>query len=148
MDADLAKDLEQYDVKFTQLPESTFLRNILSWILPAVVFFLIWQFMARRMSEGQGMGGGLLSIGKSKAKVYMETDTKVTFDDVAGSTKRRRNSRRSELPEGPDALRPGLARACRRACCWWGRPAPERRVACASHSRGGRSFFLDLPRSS
>jgi cell division protease FtsH len=84
VDPDLAKDLEQYGVKFTQLPESTFLRNMLSWILPAVVFFLIWQFMARRMSEGQGMGGGFLSIGKSKAKVYMETDTKVTFDDVAG----------------------------------------------------------------
>jgi cell division protease FtsH len=84
VDPALAKDLEQYDVKFTQLPESTFLRNMLSWILPAVVFFLIWQFMARRMSEGQGMGGGFLSIGKSKAKVYMETDTKVTFDDVAG----------------------------------------------------------------
>jgi cell division protease FtsH len=84
VDPGLAKDLEQYDVKFTQLAESTFLRNMLSWILPAVVFFLIWQFMARRMSEGQGMGGGFLSIGKSKAKVYMETDTKVTFDDVAG----------------------------------------------------------------
>jgi cell division protease FtsH len=84
VDPDLARDLEQYDVKFTQAPESRLLRDLMSWILPAVVFFFIWQFMARRMSEGQGMGGGFLSIGKSKAKVYMETDTKVTFDDVAG----------------------------------------------------------------
>jgi cell division protease FtsH len=84
VDPGLARDLEQYDVKFTQAPESRLLRDLLSWILPAVVFFLIWQFMARRMAGGQGMGGGFMSIGKSKAKVYMETDTKVTFDDVAG----------------------------------------------------------------
>ena len=83
VDPNLAKDLEQYDVKFTQVAESRLLRDVMSWVLPAVVFFLIWQFMARRMAEGQGMGG-MLSIGKSKAKVYMETDTKVTFADVAG----------------------------------------------------------------
>ena len=83
VDPSLAKDLEQYDVKFTQVAESRLLRDVMSWVLPAVVFFLIWQFMARRMADGQGMGG-MLSIGKSKAKVYMETDTKVTFADVAG----------------------------------------------------------------
>jgi cell division protease FtsH len=84
VDSDLARDLEQFDVKFTQAPESRLLRELLSWILPGVVFFLIWRFMAKRMSEGPGLGGGFLAIGKSKAKVYMETDTKVTFDDVAG----------------------------------------------------------------
>ena len=83
VDPGLAKDLEQYDVKFTQVEESRLLRDVMSWVLPAVVFFLIWQFMARRMADGHGMGE-MLSIGKSKAKVYMETDTKVTFADVAG----------------------------------------------------------------
>jgi len=84
VDPDLAKDLAQYDVKFTGAVESTFLRDILSWVVPALAFYLVWMFFARRMAEQGGLGGGFLSIGKSKAKVYMETDTKVTFDDVAG----------------------------------------------------------------
>ncbi len=84
VEADLAKDLGQYDVKFTGVVESTFLRDILSWVLPALIFVGIWFFLARRFAEKSGLGGGFLSIGKSKAKVYVETDTKVTFDDVAG----------------------------------------------------------------
>ena len=81
---DLAQDLQQYDVTFEGVVQSTFLRDILSWVLPAVVFFAIWLFLIRRFAEKQGLGGGFLAIGKSKAKVYMETDIKVTFDDVAG----------------------------------------------------------------
>ncbi|MGC2518182.1 MAG: ATP-dependent zinc metalloprotease FtsH [Burkholderiales bacterium] len=84
VDPELAKDLAQYDVKFTGVVESTFFRDILSWVLPALVFFVVWMYFARRLTEQGGLGGGFLSIGKSKAKVYMETDTKVTFDDVAG----------------------------------------------------------------
>ena len=84
IDPDLAKDLAQYDVKFTGTVENTFFKDILSWVLPALVFYFVWVFLARRMSEQGGFGGGLLSIGKSKAKVYMETDTKTTFEDVAG----------------------------------------------------------------
>jgi cell division protease FtsH len=86
VDPELAKTLEQYNVKFTGVVENHFLSNLLSWILPAVVFFGIWWFVMRKFAEKQGLGGGggLLSIGKSKAKIYMEKDTKVTFDDVAG----------------------------------------------------------------
>jgi len=84
VDPDLARDLSQYDVKFTGVIENTFLRDILSWVIPALVFFLLWMFLAKRLSQQGGFGGGLLSIGKSKAKVYMETDTKVSFEDVAG----------------------------------------------------------------
>jgi cell division protease FtsH len=80
----LAKDLDQYNVKFTGVVESTFLRDILGWVIPAVAFFAIWIFVMRKFAEKQGLGGGFLSIGKSKAKVYVETDTKVTFADVAG----------------------------------------------------------------
>src|SRR5262249_55809112 len=46
------------------------------------IFFGIWSFLLHRMR--QGMGGGLMSIGKSKAKIYVESDTGVRFDDVAG----------------------------------------------------------------
>lgn len=87
VDPELARDLEQYDVKFTGIIESTLLKDILGWVVPALVFLGIWMFAVRRLQEKGGlggMGGGLLSIGKSKAKVYVETDIKVTFDDVAG----------------------------------------------------------------
>ena len=84
VDPDLAKDLAQYDVEFAGTVESTFLRDVLSWVAPALVFFVIWIYLARRMGEQGGLGGGFVSIGKSKARVYVETDTKVTFDDVAG----------------------------------------------------------------
>jgi cell division protease FtsH len=84
VDPDLAKDLAKYDVKFAGVVESTFLRDVLSWVVPALVFFGIWMYFSRRIAEQGGLGGGFLAIGKSKARVYVETDTKVTFEDVAG----------------------------------------------------------------
>jgi cell division protease FtsH len=81
---ELARDLSQYDIKYTGVVESRLFRDILGWVVPALVFFAVWMYFARRMAGQGGMGGGFLSIGKSKAKVYMETDTKVTFEDVAG----------------------------------------------------------------
>ncbi len=80
----LAKDLAAYDVKVTGATEKTFFTQMLSWVMPAIVFVGIWFFVVRRFAEKQGFGGGLMSIGKSKAKVYVESDTKVTFEDVAG----------------------------------------------------------------
>jgi cell division protease FtsH len=84
VDERLAKDLEQYGVKFTGVIENTFLRDILGWIVPAAVFFGLWWFVMRKFAEKQGLGGGFLSVGKSKAKVFMEKAVKVTFGDVAG----------------------------------------------------------------
>jgi cell division protease FtsH len=84
VDENLAKELEQYGVKFSGAVESTFLRDILGFVLPAVVFFGLWWFVMRKFAERQGLGGGFLSVGKSKAKIYMEKDVKVTFEDVAG----------------------------------------------------------------
>jgi cell division protease FtsH len=85
VEPELAEQLDRYGIQYTQRVESTFLRDLLSWVIPAVVFFAIWMFLIRRFAERSGgLGGGFLSIGKSKAKVYVETDTKTTFDDVAG----------------------------------------------------------------
>ncbi len=84
VEPDMAAELDQYGVEYSRAVENTILRDILSWVLPAVFFVAIWMFLLRRMAGRQGLGGGFLEIGKSKAKVYMETDTKVTFDDVAG----------------------------------------------------------------
>ncbi len=79
----LADRLSKYNVKFTRVYESTFLRDLLSWVVPALVFFGVWFFLVRRFAGQQGMGG-FMSIGKSRAKVYVEKQTGVTFDDVAG----------------------------------------------------------------
>ena len=82
VDTDLARELARYDVEFKGVADNTFLRDVLSWVLPALVFVAIWLLVFRRFA-GRGLGGAL-EIGKSKAKVYVETDTKVTFADVAG----------------------------------------------------------------
>ncbi len=84
VETDLARDLAQYDVRFTGVIQNTFFRDLLSWILPAVIFIGLWMFLFRKIAEKNGLGGGFLSIGKSKAKVYVETEVKVSFDDVAG----------------------------------------------------------------
>ena len=83
VDPALADKLKEHGVTITGAPSSSFLSTILSWVLPIFIFYLIWTYGIRRMAERQGFGG-LMSIGKSRAKVYVETDTKVTFKDVAG----------------------------------------------------------------
>jgi cell division protease FtsH len=82
VDSQLADELQKSGVTYSGEVENTLLQDLLSWVVPAVVFFGLWTFLARRM--GQGLGGGLMSIGKSKAKIYAESDTGVRFDDVAG----------------------------------------------------------------
>ena len=57
--------------------------TLLSWFAPALVFYFVWIFLMRRMGGGQGLGG-MMSIGKSRAKIFVETDIKVGFADVAG----------------------------------------------------------------
>ncbi|MCS4504449.1 ATP-dependent zinc metalloprotease FtsH 4 [wastewater metagenome] len=79
----MAAQLQRYGVSFSGVVESTFLRDLLSWVVPALVFVAIWMFFIRRMAEKQGLGG-LTSVGRSRAKIYVETDTRVTFADVAG----------------------------------------------------------------
>ncbi len=80
-DPDLVKDLEAGGVKFTGKFENKVVKFFTNWILPMLFFILVWGFLMRRMG---GASGGLMSIGKSKAKVYMEKDISIKFDDVAG----------------------------------------------------------------
>jgi len=80
-DPDLVRDLNQHGVKFAGVIETTFWRDLLSWILPSVIFVGIWLFVFRRLGQAQG---GFMQVGQSKAKIYMEKDIKVTFADVAG----------------------------------------------------------------
>ncbi|MBI2371209.1 MAG: AAA family ATPase, partial [Deltaproteobacteria bacterium] len=79
-DPGLIQELEAAKVQFAGQVESTWLSTLLSWILPALIFFALWGVFMKRI----GAASGLMEIGKSKAKVYMEKQTGVTFDDVAG----------------------------------------------------------------
>ena len=82
VEPDLAEVLDKHNVVYTGVVQSTWVRDLLSWIVPTAIFVGIWLFVIRRM--GSSMGSGLMSIGKSHAKVFVEKETKVTFDDVAG----------------------------------------------------------------
>ncbi len=83
VDPQIANELQKYNVRYTGEVESNLLRDLLSWIMPVLIFVGIWWYVGRRMAQS-GLGGGLMAIGKSKAKIYVETDTGVKFDDVAG----------------------------------------------------------------
>jgi cell division protease FtsH len=84
---DLAAQLAQHNVEFSgTAADGGAFGTLLSWILPPLLFVGIWMFASRAMMGGRGggFGGGLLSVGRSKAKLVAETDVKVTFNDVAG----------------------------------------------------------------
>ncbi|MCW3478916.1 ATP-dependent zinc metalloprotease FtsH [Neisseriaceae bacterium JH1-16] len=79
-DPALMQDLEIAKVRYSGQMDNKWFSTILSWVLPGVIFIVIWLFAMNRI----GTTGGLMSIGKNKAKVYMAKETGITFDDVAG----------------------------------------------------------------
>lgn len=81
---DLAKELDGTGVTYLSVVESTFLRDLLSWTIPALIFIGAWVFIGRMLAARGGIGGGLMTVGKSRAKLYVETDVRTTFADVAG----------------------------------------------------------------
>ena len=84
-DKDLIAKLQAAGVEYRgKLPKQTPIMNILiTWILPMVAIFFMWKFLFSKMGSGMG-GGGVMGIGKNNAKVYVENEIGVTFDDVAG----------------------------------------------------------------
>ena len=84
VDPEFARILADHDVEFSGRIESDAFSSFVALLLPILIFVGVWIFVIRNMAARQGGVGGLMSIGKSKAKVYVETDIKVTFDDVAG----------------------------------------------------------------
>lgn len=77
---DLAKELQGHNIVFRGEVESTFMRTILSWMIPIFLFLAIWYFMMKRM----GPGAGVMSFSRSRAKVHAEQDIPTRFGDVAG----------------------------------------------------------------
>jgi cell division protease FtsH len=81
VDPDTSKLLEQYNVNFKGEIESHFLQSLLSWIVPVFLFFGLWFFLMKRMA---GQQPGFMTLGKNKAKIYMQEEIDVRFADVAG----------------------------------------------------------------
>ena len=79
-DPDLVSELDEHKVDYSGRHENRFLSSLLSWILPLGFFFLIWRFAMKKM----GPGMGVMSFSKSKAKIFAQSDTKVSFADAAG----------------------------------------------------------------
>ncbi len=98
VEPDLSEHLQGFDVRYGGKIESTLVRDLLSWLLPAALFIGVWLVLLRRL--GGGLGGGMMQIGKSRARIYVETDMKVTFADVAGV-----DEAKDELREIVDFLR-------------------------------------------
>ena len=79
-DDQLVPELEKHGVAFGGQYESQLVNALLSYVLPALVFVGIWMLAMRRF----GPQSGVMAFGKSRAKIYAEKETGVTFDDVAG----------------------------------------------------------------
>src|SRR5581483_3106815 len=80
-DPGLTAELEAAKIPFSGAVTSNWLPTLLSWVVPVGLFLLLWSYLGRKIGSGSG---GLMQIGKSKAKVYIEKKTGVTFADVAG----------------------------------------------------------------
>lgn len=98
IDLDLPKILRDNGVEFGAPPPSNngWIGTILSWVAPPLIFFGIWAFLMNR----QGAGQASLTVGKSKARIYSEGSTGVTFADVAGV-----DEAKAELQEIVDFLK-------------------------------------------
>ncbi|PHV04042.1 cell division protein FtsH [Janthinobacterium sp. BJB412] len=80
-DPALVGQLEAAKVRYAAAADKRWLSSLLSWVLPALIFFALYSVFLKRMG---GAAGGLLEIGKSRAKVFMQQSTGVSFEDVAG----------------------------------------------------------------
>ena len=101
--ADLAAKLAEHHVAYSAAPPAGFLTTVIGWVLPPLIFVGIWMLALRGMGKGggfRGLDGGLLSVGKSRAKLFVETEVKVNFDDVAGA-----DEAKAELHELVDFLK-------------------------------------------
>jgi cell division protease FtsH len=97
VDPEISNLLEEYNVTFKGQVESTVLRDIFAWVFPVLLFVGIWYFMMKRI---QGQQQGFMTLGKNKAKIYMQDEVGVTFNDVAGV-----DEARQELVEVIDFLK-------------------------------------------
>ena len=128
VEPELAQRFEKFDVRYTRVVDNTFLRDLMSWIVPGLVFVGLWYFVIRRMADRQGMGGagGFLSIGKNRAKALHADRHRCHLRRRGRSTRRAPNSPRWSTSSTPRSSTAGWGPTFPAACCWSGRPAPAR----------------------
>ncbi|MGD9355019.1 MAG: AAA family ATPase, partial [Desulfobacterales bacterium] len=80
VDPDISGFLEENNISYSGRIDSNFLGTLLSWVVPVFLFLGIWIFMMKRLQQQSGF----MSIGKSKAKIFVEDDVKIRFNDAAG----------------------------------------------------------------
>jgi cell division protease FtsH len=95
-DPSLIQDLETHGVKYVGQYESDLVKTLLSWLIPLGLMIILWGFLSRRLGPGQGV----MNFGKSRARIYAERETGLTFADVAGA-----DEAKEELQEIIDFLR-------------------------------------------
>jgi len=86
-DPDLVNRLYAANVKFCEVvpkENSPLVNFLLTWILPILIFFLVFQFLTGKLGKMGGGFGNVMTFGKSNAKVYVEAETGKSFADVAG----------------------------------------------------------------
>ena len=81
VDTAITDVLDQNGVEYAGRIQSNFLPTLLSWIFPVLLFIGIWYFIMKRFQRQQG---GFMTLGKNKAKIYMDDDVRVRFEDAAG----------------------------------------------------------------
>jgi cell division protease FtsH len=80
-DPNLADQLTAKKVRYAGEPQNPWLGELLTWVFPILLIVLLWTFLFRRMG---GAEGGIMSFARSRAKVFVDDDVKVSFADVAG----------------------------------------------------------------
>ena len=143
----VAERLSRFNVPYTRVYQSTWLRDITSWVATALVFFGIWYLFYRKFADKLG-GGGLIDIGKSKVKVYVEKSTGVTFAEVAGvdeaalvATRRRADAvTLADFTQAIERVVAGVEKKTRVL-------APREREVVAFHEMGHALTALALPGS-
>jgi cell division protease FtsH len=96
-DYQIVRELEAAKVEFSGRIESTFWRDLFSWVIPLILMAALWLFLMRRMGGGPTQA---LSFGRSKAKIYDRKELKTSFADVAGV-----DEAKAELMEVVDFLK-------------------------------------------
>ncbi len=80
-DPDLIRELEAHQVPYSGQRQGGWFTTLLSWLVPVALMVGVWSVLGRRMG---GPAQGLMHFGKSRARIYAEKETGVTFADVAG----------------------------------------------------------------
>ncbi|WGV20679.1 ATP-dependent zinc metalloprotease FtsH [Pseudomonas putida] len=83
VDPALSEQLGRSGVAFSGVPENSTVATVVGALMPLLMMLVLWYFLFHGLGQKQGLGG-LMGVGKSRARVYVEHDIQVTFADVAG----------------------------------------------------------------